>query len=168
MFILAFANACSTATEKQATVPEATIEKRNSNHFSVQPGPKTQITTYHVQTEKFPLELKQEAEQSIDKLAGKCWVYSETSNGETTTSGDPEYCIKFVAFTNVAKLKPYKRVATDIKMLLTQESADQIRVQNFSWNGAKLQRVRNSGSKLPDKEKSDDRFANFLVVWAIK
>lgn len=166
--ILGIATACSTKpTSENAKVAPST-EQKKPKHLAVKPGAKTHVTTFHVQTEKFPAELKQEFDQTFAKLAGECWIYSDVGDQPVATS-EPSYCSKFVPFSKVAHLKPYKRNPTDKKMVLTAlDQGETIGVQSFRWDGKKLQRIRNSDSKLPQKNQSEDRFADFMMVWAEK
>lgn len=142
--ILGFTIACSTKLKNESVTVTPSTEQKSLKHSAVKPGAKTHVTIFHVQTEKFPAELKQEFDQTFAKLAGECWIYSDS--GDISVAGsEPSYCSKFVPFSKVAHLKPYKRNPTDKKMVLTAlDQGETIGVQNFRWDGKKLQRIRNS------------------------
>jgi hypothetical protein len=153
---------CATATHKE-TFPAPADE----TYFSVIPTVKTQVITFHVQLEKFSPNLKSEFERALVHFADKCWLWGLPSYRESAEANDPKYCLKFVNFTEIRFLKPYKREPTDKKMLLTAlDQEGSIQVQNFVWDGEKLQRVRNSDSKLRDK--TQDRATKFMMSWALK
>ncbi len=153
---------CTTTAAKQNVAESETI-----TYFAVEPTPKTRVITYHVQPDNFSAKLQSEFDQTLANLSGKCWYWAEPSSRKTLEVSGPEYCLKFVNFTKISHLKPYKRGPTDKKMLLTAlDQEDSIQVQNFAWDGVKLQRVRNSDSKL--KYEGPDRLAKFMILWALK
>lgn len=138
-------------------------------YFPVEPNSKTRIVTHHVEIKKFSPIQKSEFEQAMAHLSGKCWFWAVSSYKEHVKIDGPDYCVRFVNFTNTTPLKPYKREPTDKKMFLTALNQDgSIRVQFFIWDGKKLQRVLNSESKLSNEESSQDRFAKFMVRWSLK
>lgn len=156
---LSLLSGCTTISTRQAVV--STEEK---NYFPVEPTQKTKIVTYHVQVEKLSPTLQNEFEKALAILKGKCWFWAMPSEKETLLKGGPEYCLKFVNFTTVNQLKPYKRDPTEKKMLLSAlDEEGHIQVQNYVWDGAKLQRVRNSDSNLRGRS-----FQDFLILWALK
>lgn len=163
LFAFFLVTGCANSTPKQvASAPE------EETYFAAEPTPKTRVITYHVQAHKFSTTLQNEYEKALANLVGKCWVWAVLSYKETALTNGPEYCVKFVKFTKSDLLKPYKLEATDKKMLLTAlDQEGNIQVQNFVWDGARLQRVRNSDSKLP-VEVGHDRFLKFMMLWALK
>lgn len=150
---------CTTSSTKQtATAPE------QETYLPAEPTQNTKIVTYHVQAEKFSPALQKEFEQALVSLSGKCWIWALPSHKNNLTENEPEYCLKFVRFETNNSLKRFKSEPTDKKMLLTALNVDgHIQVQNFVWNGAKLQRVRNSDSFLNGRS-----FQDFMVLWALK
>lgn len=159
--LLGLLSGCTTSSPKQAIAPSSSEKE---TYFSVEPHRKTKMITYHVQTEKLSPILQSEFEKALTSLSGKCWVWASPSYKETLSANGPEYCVKFVKFKTMDLLKPFKPDATDKKMLLTAlDSEDHIQVQNFVWDGTKLQRVRNSDSHLRDSS-----FQDFMMLWALK
>ena len=157
---------CTTKAPVQTESPPPVRSEPRPNHIAVVPGTNTKVITYHVQLENFPAALKSEAEESLSGLAAKCWIYSDTPEAMQTPT-EPQACFKFAKFKHVDQLKPYKKEPTEKKMLLTALEREKIHVQNFVWDGAKLQRVHNSDSQIPAKA-GTDRLADFVVGWAHK
>lgn len=170
--ILSFVTSCATSTPgstSSSALSSTVVAPEKEIYFAVEPTSKTRIITHHVQTENFSTLLESEFNQAMASLAGKCWLWAVPSYKEVVAANGPEYCLKFVSFKKLSLLKPYKPEPTDKKMLLTALSQDDsIQVQNFVWDGAKLKRVRNSDSKLGSGKNHQERFANFMVLWALK
>ncbi len=153
---------CAATEQKESFSPPA-----KETYFSVSPNSNTQVITYHVQLEKFSPKLQSEFELALADFANQCWSWGFPPSRQRAEAQDPKYCVKFVQFTDVRLLKPYKREPTDKKMLLTTlDQEGSIRVQNFVWDGEKLQRVRNSNSILQDH--AQDRAKTFMMLWALK
>ena len=163
--ILGFGVSCTTVANKNAVDNSA----KEVRYFSVNPGANTQVITYYVQTVKFPSLLQSELEQTMTLLGGKCWLLTELKSQQAVLASGAEYCFRFVRFASVSSLKPYKREPTAKKMLLTALGPEgSLRVENFVWDGSKLQRVRNSDAQLASVSNAQDRFAEFMMRWAVK
>lgn len=155
LIALGFVSGCAT---------KAVITPETETYFSVEPASNTKIITYHVQAEKLSPALQAELKQALANFQGKCWIWSLPSSKQALVASGPESCVKFVAFTTVKPLKPYKKEPTDKKMLLTALAEEgHIQVQNFVWDGAKMQRVRNADSSLNERS-----FQDFMMLWALK
>ncbi len=149
--------ACSSTKQSVATPEKAT-------YFAVEPGQKTKVITYHIQVEKFSPSQQIAFNEALAGFDGKCWIWTTPTDKESLISNEPETCLKFVNFTNISSLKPYKRDPTDKKMLLTAlEDENHFQIQNFVWDGKKLRRVRNSNSHLGEESLQD-----FIILWALK
>jgi len=152
-------NGCAEPSKTQEVAPAET-----ETYLSVEPTKNTKVVTYHVQTEKFSTALQMNFKEALASLSDKCWIWALPSYKNNLTTNGPDYCVRFTSYTSIKPLKPYKKEPTNQKMQLTALTEDgHIQVQNFIWDGKKLQRVRNSDSSLRERS-----FQEFLVLWALK
>lgn len=134
--------------------------------FSLAAHANLNVTTFYVELKNFPTALKTEWENIIEQMATSDSCFN-ISGEAVLPSSDPGYqnsCHRFAEFKNMQQLKPYRRISTHRKMLLSYKGPEEeVGVQVYDWDGKKLRRIGNSGSKLAGRSIKD-----FMVSWSFK
>ena len=120
----------------------------------------TQKINVYLELKGWPQPLQQKWQDAISELATPDHCYN--SSGQQADETKDVVCVQYELFTSNEQLKPFQKVSTKKKLVLTynKKNPEIATVQAFRWDGQKLQRIRNSASKYEGRDLKD-----FILLW---